>query len=120
MFTIGIPGFLLALETNKNRIEGHFLKNVMLKALPAGLTDVLIVGSLTVCGKVFGIAENDIATAATMLLAVVGFMILEKSAIRSTNSRWQFMQSILQVLFYAASSFRICLRLPGCPGQASC
>ncbi len=78
MFTIGIPGFLLALETNKNRIEGHFLKNVMLKALPAGLTDVLIVGSLTVCGKVFGIAENDIATAATMLLAVVGFMILEK------------------------------------------
>lgn len=78
MFTIGIPGFLLALETNKNRIEGHFLKNVMLKALPAGLTDVLIVGSLTVCGKVFGIAENDIATAATLLLAVVGFMILEK------------------------------------------
>ena len=34
MFTIGIPGFLLALEPNKNRIQGHFLKNVLLKALP--------------------------------------------------------------------------------------
>ncbi len=26
MFTIGFPGFLLALEANKNRIKGHFLK----------------------------------------------------------------------------------------------
>ena len=78
MFTIGIPGFLLALEPNKKRIEGHFLKNVMLKALPAGLTDVLAVASLVICGQVFSLPKNDIATASTMLLAVVGFIILFK------------------------------------------
>lgn len=78
MFTIGIPGFMLALEPNKNRIKGHFLKNVMLKALPAGLTDVLAVGSLVVCGEVFSLPKSDIATASTMLLAVVGFIILVK------------------------------------------
>ena len=47
MFTIGIPAFLLAMEPNKKMIEGHFLTNVLLKALPAGLTDVLIVGSVS-------------------------------------------------------------------------
>ncbi len=78
MFTIGFPGFLLALEPNKNRIKGHFLKNVLIKALPAGLTDVLAVGALVVCGEVFSLPKNDIATASTMLLSVVGFMILTK------------------------------------------
>lgn len=76
MFTIGIPGFLLALEPNKNRIQGHFLKNVLLKALPAGLADVLAVGALVVCGNVFSLTKEDIATASTMLLCVIGFMIL--------------------------------------------
>ena len=78
MFTIGAPGFLLALEPNRNRIEGRFLRKVLLKAFPAGLTDVLIVGSLVVCGEVFSIPASDVATASTMLLCVVGFMILIK------------------------------------------
>jgi len=78
MFTIGLPGFLLALEPNRNRIEGNFMANVMLKALPAGLTDVLLVGALVICGQVFNLPSEDIATAGTMLLAVVGFMIIIK------------------------------------------
>ena len=78
MFTIGLPGFLLALEPNRNRIEGNFMANVMLKALPAGLTDVLSVGALVICGQVFNLPSVDIATAGTMLLAVVGFMIIIK------------------------------------------
>lgn len=76
MFTIGLPGFLLALEPNKNRIEGNFIKNVLLKALPGGLTDLIAVGSLAVCGDVFALSSEDIGTAATMILSVVGLMIL--------------------------------------------
>lgn len=78
MFTIGIPGFLLALEPNKSRIEGHFLGNVLLKALPAGLTDFFAVSALVICGHVFNIPSADIATASTLLIAVVGFMIMIK------------------------------------------
>lgn len=76
MFTIGVPAFFLALEPNKNIIKGHFLTNVFLKALPAALTDVLAVGALVVFGRTFGVDSKDISTAATMLLAIVGFMIL--------------------------------------------
>lgn len=76
MFTIGTPAFFLALQPNKEIIKGHFLINVFLKALPAGLTDVLAVGALVVFGHTFGVDSADISTAATMLLAIVGFMIL--------------------------------------------
>lgn len=78
MFTIGAPAFFLALEPNKNRIQGHFLANVFLKALPGGLTDVLIVGALVIFGQTFEVGSGDIATAATILLAIVGFMVLYK------------------------------------------
>lgn len=77
-FTIGIPAFFLAMEPNKSRIKGKFIINVFLRALPAGLTDVIAVGAIVLCGRAFGLSSGDVATAATMLLAIIGFMILFK------------------------------------------
>ena len=76
MFTIGVPGFFLALQPNEDPIRGKFLPNVLAKALPAGLTDFLVVGALVIFGRVFGVDEGDISIACTMLLSIVGFMIL--------------------------------------------
>ena len=80
MFTIGIPSFVLALEPNKDRIQGHFMTNVLLKALPAGLTDFLAVSSLVLFCQEFGVNEGDISTSCTILIAIVGFMILYQIA----------------------------------------
>lgn len=88
MFTIGVPAFLLALQPNKNRIKGHFLSNVMIKALPAGVTDFLVVGALVIFGQVFEVTESDISTACTMLLAIVGFMILYHISKPMNALRW--------------------------------
>ncbi len=100
MFTIGIPGFFLALEPNKTRIQGHFITNVLLKALPAGLTDVIAVGALVTCGQVFGLPGEDIATAATMLLAIVGFMILYKICQPMNKLRsWVFAGNMAGLVF---------------------
>ena len=88
MFTIGIPAFLLAMESNKKMIHGHFLSNVLLKALPAGLTDVLIVSFLTVFGLEFGLSSEETATAATLLLGIVGLMILFKISTPMNKFRW--------------------------------
>lgn len=88
MFTIGVPAFLLALQPNKNVIRGRFLSNVMIKALPAGITDFLVVGALVIFGQVFEVAEPDISTACTMLLAIVGFMILYHISKPMNAPRW--------------------------------
>lgn len=88
MFTIGVPAFFLALQPNKNIIQGHFLSNVLIKALPAGITDFLVVGALVVFGQVFEIGETDISTACTMLLAIVGFVILYNISKPMNALRW--------------------------------
>ncbi len=88
MFTIGVPAFFLALQPNKNIIQGHFLSNVLIKALPAGITDFLVVGALVVFGQVFEVGETDISTACTMLLAIVGFVILYNISKPMNVLRW--------------------------------
>lgn len=88
MFTIGIPGFFLALQPNAEAIHGRFLSNVLIKALPAGLTDFLVVGALVIFGRVFGVNETDISNACTMLLAIVGFMILHHISKPLNLLRW--------------------------------
>lgn len=76
LFTIGIPGLILSQMPNKELIKGKFMTNVLLKALPAGITDTVIVAAMIYFGKVFGVSQSDIATASTILLSVVGLMIV--------------------------------------------
>ncbi len=76
MFTIGVPAFFLSLEPNHNRVSGHFTTNVLLKALPAGLTDFFVVGAMVIFADTFGVDAADASTAATLLMATVGIMIL--------------------------------------------
>ncbi len=78
LFTIGIPGFLLSLEENDKRIEKDFIKNVILKALPASLTEITAVLGGVIAGAAFKLTASEISTSAVILLAVVGFMILTK------------------------------------------
>ena len=87
-FSIGIPSFFLALQPEHSRIQGHFMTNVLVKALPAGLTDFLVVGALVIFGEVFEVPPNEIATASTMLLAIVGFMILYRISQPMNAARW--------------------------------
>lgn len=103
MFTIGTPGFLLAFESNKDRIKGNFLANVMLKALPAGLTDVIVIAVLVICGDVFSIPKESIGTIATMVLSVVGFMILIKISV--PLNKWKYTVIGVNIFGFIFSGF---------------
>ena len=76
MFNIGIPAFFLAFEPNNKRVRGSFIKTVIIRAMPAALTDFFAIAALVVFGHTFGVSETDISVASTFLLAIVGFMIL--------------------------------------------
>lgn len=75
-FTIGLPSFLLALESNHNRIRGQFIPNILSRAIPGGLTDMLAVSILVVAGGYIALDHNDVGTTATLLLVAVGMMVL--------------------------------------------
>lgn len=102
MFTIGVPAFFLALEPNKNMIKGHFLTNVLLKALPATLTDALAVAALVIFGRTFDVSSTDISTAATMLLAIVGFMILYKISAPMNKIRFSIVSGCIAGLLFCS------------------
>ena len=76
LFTIGIPSFVIALEPNKERIHGHFMRNVLIKALPAGITDFLVVSALVLFCVEFSVDKLSVSTASSVIVAIVGFMIL--------------------------------------------
>ena len=76
LFNIGIPAFLLTLEDNQQKEEDGFLKNTLLRALPAALTSFFTIAALMQFGLLFDIPSKDISTASTYLLSLIGFMIL--------------------------------------------
>lgn len=100
LFTIGIPSFVLALEPNKNRIQGHFMTNVLLKALPAGLTDFIVVSGLVLFCREFGVDTDCLSTSCTILVAIVGFMILYRIARPMTKGHIIMMVGVIAGWLY--------------------
>jgi cation-transporting ATPase E len=82
---IGIPSFILALEPNTSLVKGKFLRNVIFKALPAGITDYLALLAVIIACKHFGIPTNELSTMATIVIGAVGFMMLYRIS-RPLNS----------------------------------
>ena len=75
--TIGIPSFFLAMEPNYERIRSrHFLRGVLRRAFPGGLTNVFAVLLCQAFMDVFGLPADPIATVCAGILAVVGMMVL--------------------------------------------
>ncbi len=99
MFTIGIPAFLLSQLPNRNLIKGNFISNILLKALPAGLTDAFVVGALVIFGETFDVSSIDISTASTILLAIVGFMILYQISKPMDKYKWVIWIACMVCLF---------------------
>ena len=87
-FTIGIPAFLLSQVPDHFLIRGHFMKNVILKALPGGITDVVVVIAMVLFGQIFGVSQNEIATASTILLSIVGIMVLRNISKPMSSYKW--------------------------------
>lgn len=88
MFTIGIPAFFLSQVPNEELITGHFLKNVLFKAVPGGLVDTFVVAAMVVFANIFGASSSDISTASTVLLAMVGLMVLYNISKPMDKFKW--------------------------------
>ena len=74
--TIGTPSFFLALEPNYQRFSGHFLRGVLRRAFPGGLTNIFAVLAAQIFMPVFGLTLPQIGTVSAGILAVVGMLVL--------------------------------------------
>ncbi len=76
MVTIGIPSFLLALEPNKDRIQGNFLRNIRKKALPTALTVIFSIVSITIAYQQGKIQEERYSTLCVIAAGISAIFLL--------------------------------------------
>lgn len=75
--TIGIPSFILALEPNKNLVDGkNFLLKIIKKSLPGGITVMLNGIIILLFKRYFEIDESIINALAVLITGITGFIHL--------------------------------------------
>ena len=74
--TIGIPSFLLALEPNKERIKGNFLKNIIVRALPTGLTVAINIFSISILNRYKLIPNEQYSSLCVISTGICGIILL--------------------------------------------
>lgn len=85
--TIGIPGFILALEASNDEVTKNFLKKIFKNALPAGLTVAVNIILLLIINKFFKFSNLTFTTLSLLLTETVGFLNLAKISIPFTKVR---------------------------------
>jgi cation-transporting ATPase E len=103
--TIGIPGFVLALEPNTQRSTPGFVRRTLAFALPAGLTAALATLVAYQVADVANVTTDQARTTATLTLAGVGLVVLALAARPLTRSR-------RLLLIAMAGSFVVVLLVP--------
>ena len=74
--TIGIPSFVLALEPNKERIKGNFLKNVISKSLPTALCVTTNIFAITILKKYNILTAAESSTLCIISTGILGLLLL--------------------------------------------
>lgn len=75
-FCIGFPSFVLALESNRARIEGSFLANVLKRALPAA-AGVLVSSLLCMlAAHLIGLSEGALSTMCLVSTCAIGCSLI--------------------------------------------
>ena len=85
--TIGAPSFVLAMEPNNSLVKGHFMKNVIYRALPGGITDFILVLGVIMFNLAFGMTDEEMSTISAVIMGVVGLIVLLRTCLPLTPLR---------------------------------
>ena len=76
MFTIGVPSFFLAQIPNQNLIKGNFMINVLSKATPAAVTNVIVIWLLVFVSRILHIGGVQLGMLCVLAWEAVGLVYL--------------------------------------------
>lgn len=106
--TIGLPSFVLALEPNHDRVQGKFMKNVLRRAMPGGLTNIVLLTGIELFAVAFDFDRAILSTLSTVILGFVGLMVLYYISKPLDWKRWTLlgiMTAAMLVVFFRFSEF---------------
>lgn len=68
------------MEPNEKRVKGKFMANVMFRALPAALTDLVLVIGVILFYLAAGLEDSAMSTICAGVMGVVGLMMVYRTA----------------------------------------
>lgn len=92
--TIGIPSFVLALEPNHEMVRGRFMQNVLRRALPGGLTNILLIVGIELFTMAFTFERATLSTLSTVTMGAVGLLVLYYVSKPLDWKRWLLLGSM--------------------------
>lgn len=99
--TIGVPSFFLALEPNYARVEGKFMRNVIRRAMPGGLTNIILVILAGMLTSTFHLPDAHLNTIAVWLLSAVGLITLYHVSKPFTKLRLTVFVSVVVAMLFS-------------------
>jgi cation-transporting ATPase E len=102
--TIGIPSFILAMEPNESLITGKFLRNVIFRALPTAMTDLVLIIGTMLFYTIFKLDDSMLSTLCTGLMGIVGLMMVYNTSLPFNTIRKVMMIGVA-VTFFACYFF---------------
>ena len=73
--------------TNENRISGRFMPNVIYRALPAALSDLILVVGVMLFYLAFHIKEDMLSTLCTGIMGIVGLLMVHQTSLPMNKLR---------------------------------
>lgn len=106
MVTIGIPSYFLALEPNKDRIQGNFLVTVIKNALPTAITITMAVVSVVLSARLLpSLTQDQISTICLIVTATIAFANLIK--VSWPLNAWRVVLIVSMMLSFVMAFFMV-------------
>ena len=103
--TIGIPSFVLALEPNHELVHGKFMQNVLRRALPGGITNIVLLVGIELFTLAFTFERATLSTLSTVLMGFVGILVLYYISRPLDWKRWLLLGTMAAVMAAAVLGF---------------
>ena len=103
--TIGGPSFVLALEPNHEIVRGRFMTNVLRRALPGGLTNIVLMVGIELFTFAFDFERVTLSTLATVIMGEVGLLVLYYISKPLDWKRWTLLGTMSAAFLVAVLGF---------------
>ena len=98
------------MEPNNSLIKGKFIRNVLYKALPAGLTDLLMVIGVLLFYLAFDMPDDMMSTICAVVLCVVGLLMLYRTSLPLNLLRKALLIVVTAIFIFCVVSCTSCSR----------
>ena len=101
---IGLPGVILALETNTSRIKNRFIKNILQFSVPTGITVAITMLVFSILATHIGYTRPELITTSAIVTFAIDFLL-----VFSISRPLTLLRTILLAIIIGIISFAIAI-----------